>query len=50
MRAAMAMSPDAGGIFATLLMLVRAASGGATATAAVRVLIHEIDFIRAVYF
>jgi uncharacterized protein (TIGR01777 family) len=51
MRTAMVMSPDAGGIFATLLMLVRRGLGGAAGDGRQYVSwIHEIDFIRAVKF
>jgi len=51
MRTAMVMSPDAGGIFATLLMLVRRGLGGAAGDGRQYISwIHEVDFIRAVEF
>ena len=51
MRTAMVMSPDAGGIFATLLMLVRRGLGGSAGDGRQYVSwIHEIDFVRAVQF
>lgn len=49
MRAAMVMSPDPGGVFATLLRLVRLGLGGAVAGGRQYVSwIHERDFVRAV--
>jgi hypothetical protein len=49
MRSAMTMSPDAGGVFATLLRLVRCGLGGAVGDGRQFVSwIHEEDFIRAV--
>ena len=51
MRTAMVMSPDAGGIFATLLMLVRRGLGGAAGDGRQYISwIHELDFIGAVEF
>jgi uncharacterized protein len=51
MRSAMVMSPDAGGIFATILMLVRRGLGGAAGDGRQYISwIHEVDFIRAVNF
>lgn len=51
MRSAMVMSPDAGGIFATMLMLVRRGLGGAAGDGRQYISwIHENDFIRAVEF
>jgi uncharacterized protein (TIGR01777 family) len=49
LRSAMTMSPDHGGIFDTLLMLVRFGLGGTVGDGRQFVSwIHEIDFIRAV--
>jgi uncharacterized protein (TIGR01777 family) len=51
MRSAMTMSPDQGGIFATLLALVRYGFGGTSGDGRQYVSwIHERDFIRAVYW
>jgi uncharacterized protein (TIGR01777 family) len=51
MRSAMTMSPDPGGIFATLLGLVRAGLGGTSGDGRQYVSwIHQRDFIRAVYW
>ena len=51
MRTAMVMSPDRGGIFDTLLSLVRLGLGGSVAGGRQYVSwIHEADFIRAVEF
>jgi uncharacterized protein (TIGR01777 family) len=51
MRSAMIMSPDPGGIFDTLLGLVRFGFGGAAGDGRQYVSwIHEADFIRAVYW
>jgi uncharacterized protein (TIGR01777 family) len=51
MRSAMTMSPDLGGIFATLLGLVRRGLGGTSGDGRQYVSwIHERDFIRAVYW
>jgi len=51
MRTAMVMSPDAGGIFATLLMLVRRGLGGSAGDGRQYISwIHELDFIGAVEF
>jgi uncharacterized protein (TIGR01777 family) len=51
MRSAMVMSPDAGGIFATLLGLVRAGLGGPVAGGRQYVSwVHERDFVRALYW
>lgn len=51
MRSAMVMSPDAGGIFATLLTLVRRGLGGAAGDGRQYISwIHEVDFVRAVRF
>lgn len=50
LRSAMVMSPDAGGIFDTLLTLVRRGLGGTAGDGRQYVSwIHEADFIRAVY-
>ena len=47
----MIMSPDSGGIFNTLLTLVRLGLGGTVGDGRQYVSwIHEIDFIRAVYW
>lgn len=49
MRSAMVMSPDPGGVFATLLGLVRAGLGGASGDGRQFVSwIHEHDFVRAI--
>jgi len=49
LRSAMIMSPEAGGIFATLHALVRARLGGRAATGEQYISwIHETDFLRAV--
>ena len=49
MRSAMVMSPDRGGIFATLLGLVRLGLGGTVGDGRQYISwIHEADFIRAV--
>lgn len=51
LRSAMTMSPDRGGIFATLLTLVRLGLGGKAGDGRQYVSwIHETDFIRAVYW
>jgi uncharacterized protein (TIGR01777 family) len=51
LRSAMIMSPDPGGIFDTLLTLVRRGLGGTAGDGRQYVSwIHEADFIRAVYF
>ena len=51
LRSAMTMSPDRGGIFDTLLTLVRFGLGGTVGDGRQYVSwIHEIDFIRAVYW
>ncbi|MEA2559361.1 MAG: uncharacterized protein QOH06_865 [Acidobacteriota bacterium] len=51
LRSAMTMSPDPGGIFDTLLTLVRRGFGGKAGDGRQYVSwIHEIDFIRAVYW
>jgi len=51
MRSAMTMSPDRGGIFDTLLMLVRRGLGGTAGDGRQYVSwIHEHDFVRAVYW
>src|SRR5262245_35422987 len=51
MRSAMTMSPDRGGIFDTLLGLVRRGFGGKAADGRQYISwIHEVDFIRAVQF
>ncbi len=51
MRSAMTMSPDRGGIFDTLLGLVRRGLGGASGDGRQYVSwIHECDFVRAVYW
>ncbi|HEU5117888.1 MAG TPA: DUF1731 domain-containing protein, partial [Isosphaeraceae bacterium] len=50
LRSSMVMSPDSGGIFATLLRLVRLGLGGTAADGRQYVSwIHEIDFINAIY-
>ncbi|QDU83091.1 Epimerase family protein [Planctomycetes bacterium Pla163] len=49
LRSAMTMSPDAGGIFATLLTLVRRGLGGTCGDGRQYVSwIHETDFVRAI--
>jgi uncharacterized protein len=51
LRSAMTMSPDPGGIFATLLGLVRAGLGGTAASGRQFISwIHGIDFLRAIDF
>jgi uncharacterized protein len=51
LRSAMTMSPDPGGIFDTLLRLVRAGLGGKAASGKQFISwIHEIDFVRAIDF
>ncbi|MFN6962677.1 MAG: TIGR01777 family oxidoreductase [Pyrinomonadaceae bacterium] len=51
MRSAMIMSPDRGGIFDTLLSLVRVGLGGTAASGRQFISwIHDLDFIRAVYW
>jgi hypothetical protein len=51
MRSAMIMSPDCGGVFATLLALVRLGLGGRAGNGRQFVSwIHERDFVRAVRF
>jgi uncharacterized protein (TIGR01777 family) len=51
LRSAMTMSPDAGGIFDTLLKLVRAGLGGKAASGKQFISwIHENDFVRAIDF
>ncbi len=51
MRSAMIMSPDPGGIFDTLMRLVRLGLGGSAASGQQFVSwIHDVDFIRAVDF
>jgi uncharacterized protein len=51
LRSAMTMSPDRGGIFDTLLALVRRGLGGTSGDGRQYISwIHEADFIRAVYF
>jgi uncharacterized protein (TIGR01777 family) len=51
MRSAMVMSPDTGGIFATLLQLVRFGLGGRAGSGDQFVSwVHQTDFIRAVEF
>ncbi|MCE9529407.1 MAG: TIGR01777 family oxidoreductase [Planctomycetales bacterium] len=51
LRSAMTMSPDAGGIFDTLLGLVRRGLGGTCGSGRQYVSwIHEQDFVRAVYW
>ena len=51
LRSAMTMSPDRGGIFDTLLALVRRGLGGVSGDGRQYVSwIHEADFIRAIYF
>jgi NAD dependent epimerase/dehydratase family enzyme len=51
MRSAMTMSPDRGGIFDTLLSLVRHGLGGRSGDGRQYVSwMHELDFVRAVYW
>ncbi len=51
LRSAVTMSPDRGGIFDTLLALVRRGLGGTSGDGRQYVSwIHEVDFIRAIYF
>lgn len=51
MRAAMVMGPERGGIFDTLLGLVRMGLGGTAASGKQYISwIHELDFIRSVYW
>jgi uncharacterized protein (TIGR01777 family) len=51
LRSAMTMSPDDGGIFATLLTLVRRGLGGTAGDGRQYISwIHEADFVRAVYW
>ena len=51
LRSAMTMSPDRGGIFDTLLALVRRGLGGKSGDGRQYVSwMHEMDFIRAIYF
>ncbi|MCU1285711.1 MAG: Epimerase family protein [Acidobacteriales bacterium] len=51
LRSAMTMSPDHGGIFDTLLGLVRRGLGGKSGNGRQYVSwIHEADFVRAIYF
>ncbi|HYU32824.1 MAG TPA: TIGR01777 family oxidoreductase [Thermoanaerobaculia bacterium] len=51
LRSAVVMSPDRGGIFDTLLTLVRRGLGGTAGDGRQYVSwIHEVDFIRAVYW
>jgi uncharacterized protein (TIGR01777 family) len=51
MRSAMVMSPDRGGIFATLLGLVRAGLGGPVAGGRQYVSwVHDRDFVRSLYW
>ena len=51
LRSAMTMSPDGGGIFDTLLSLVRRGLGGTSGSGRQYVSwIHETDFVRAVYW
>ena len=51
LRSAMTMSPNQGGIFATLLTLVRAGLGGkASSGKQVVSWVHECDFLRAIDF
>jgi len=51
LRSAMVMSPDAGGVFDTLLGLVRAGLGGTSGDGRQFVSwIHEEDFVRALYW
>ncbi len=51
LRSAMTMSPDSGGVFDTLLALVRCGLGGRSGDGRQYVSwIHETDFIRAIYW
>ncbi|HSZ63717.1 MAG TPA: TIGR01777 family oxidoreductase [Terriglobales bacterium] len=51
LRSAMTMSPDRGGIFDTLLGLVRRGLGGTSGDGRQYISwIHETDFVRAIYF
>jgi uncharacterized protein (TIGR01777 family) len=51
LRSAMTMSPDAGGVFDTLLRLVRWGAGGRVGSGAQYVSwIHDVDFVRALEF
>ena len=51
LRSAMTMSPDRGGIFETLLNLVRAGLGGKAASGEQFISwVHETDFVRAIDF
>ena len=51
LRSAMTMSPDPGGIFDTLLRLVRAGLGGKAASGKQFISwVHEIDFVQAIDF
>ncbi len=51
LRSAMTMSPDAGGIFDTLLRLVRIGLGGKAASGEQFISwVHETDFVRAIDF
>jgi uncharacterized protein (TIGR01777 family) len=51
LRSAMTMSPDAGGIFDTLLTLVRRGLGGTAADGRQYISwVHEEDFVRALYW
>jgi uncharacterized protein len=51
LRSAMTMSPDRGGIFATLLNLVRAGLGGKAASGEQFISwVHETDFVRVIDF
>ena len=51
LRSAMIMSPDRGGIFDTLLTLVRRGLGGTSGDGRQYISwIHEVDFVRAVYW
>ena len=51
LRSAMVMSPDHGGIFDTLLTLVRRGLGGTSGDGGQYVSwIHEADFVRAIYY
>jgi uncharacterized protein (TIGR01777 family) len=51
LRSAVTLSPDAGGIFSTLLSLVRRGLGGPSGDGRQYVSwIHETDFVRAVYW
>jgi uncharacterized protein len=50
LRSAMIMSPDSGGVFDTLLALVRRGLGGTAGNGRQFVSwIHEVDFVRAIY-